>query len=334
MKRISAICFAVVLLVSAVAGQINPDKQKSGGPDTLDSRLEDLVWQISDGLTENQKRRIAVVEFVDLKGNTSDFGRYLAEELITRLFQTGKIKVIERQLLNKVVAEQKLSLTGVIEPSSAQKLGKLLGVDAICAGSVSDLGKTLKINARLIDTETGEVFSVAAVEVNKDAAVCSLGGCAGIPEGPIDNRGNNNAATPGGRSMKGESNFFSFEIKQCSLSGTTAFCELLVTNKIEDRNLTLYGTYIREMLFGTTKGTRAFDQNNNSYSAKGAEIANSGKSNLASATLIKDMPAKARIYFEGVDPSAAKFTVLEIWFESKGVRATSIKIRDVPISQK
>jgi TolB-like protein len=52
----------------------------------LDQRVSDLSQQISSGLTENQKRTIAVVEFVDLKGNVTDFGRFLAEELITRLY--------------------------------------------------------------------------------------------------------------------------------------------------------------------------------------------------------------------------------------------------------
>ena len=95
------------------------------------------VQQISDGLTENQKQNIAVVKFVDLNGNVPDFGRYLAEELITRLYQVKKFKVIERNMLNKIIAKQKLSLTGVIDPASAQKHGKLLGVDAIASGSIS-----------------------------------------------------------------------------------------------------------------------------------------------------------------------------------------------------
>src|SRR5262245_52989576 len=89
----------------------------------LEQRVSDLSQKISTGLTENQKRTIAVVEFADLRGNVTDFGRFVAEELITKLYETRKFKVIERQLLNRVVAEQKLSLTGVVDPTSAQKLG-------------------------------------------------------------------------------------------------------------------------------------------------------------------------------------------------------------------
>jgi TolB-like protein len=142
--------------------------------DTLDQRLDSLARQIASNLTENQKHTIAVIEFVDLKGNVTDFGRFLSEELITRLHQTKKFKVIERQQLNRMIAEQKLSLTGMVDPASAQELGRVLGVDSIVFGSISDLVKTLKINARLISAETGEVFDTAVIEILKDAAVTNL----------------------------------------------------------------------------------------------------------------------------------------------------------------
>lgn len=141
---------------------------------SLDQRVSELSQQISKEMADNQKKTIAVIEFVDLKGNVTDFGRFLAEELITRLYQTRKFKVIERQLLNRVIAEQKLSLTGTVDPSSAKQLGKLLGVDAICSGTISDLTKSFKVNGRLISTVTGEIFAVASTEIAKDDAVAGL----------------------------------------------------------------------------------------------------------------------------------------------------------------
>ena len=164
---------------------------------TLDQRLTELSKQISDGLTENQKQIIAVVEFVDLEGRVTSFGRFVAEELITRVYQTKKFKVIERQLLNKIVSEQRLSLGGMIDQTSAQKLGKLLGVDAIASGTVTDLGKTLRVNARLISTGTGEVFAVAATEIAKDDSVITLMGAGNT--GPTSS-----TALPGGTSKAPE----------------------------------------------------------------------------------------------------------------------------------
>jgi TolB-like protein len=50
-------------------------------------------------MSENNKKKIAVVEFSDLQGNIVDIGRYLSEELITSLFQTHRFTVIERHCL-------------------------------------------------------------------------------------------------------------------------------------------------------------------------------------------------------------------------------------------
>lgn len=172
MTKAIAVAFLILSIPSLVVAQA-----------TLDQRVGELSQQISKEMTDNQKKTIAVIEFVDLKGNVTDFGRFLAEELITRLYQTKKFKVIERQLLNRVIAEQKLSLTSAVDPSSARQLGKLLGVDAICSGTISDLTKSFKVNGRLISTETGEIFAVASTEIAKDDSVAGLIGTAASGSG-------------------------------------------------------------------------------------------------------------------------------------------------------
>lgn len=168
MKNLLLACVVLVCFLppnSPVSGQTKS---------TWNEGIDELSKQISAGLTENQKRTIAVVEFGDLEGHVTNFGRFVAEELITRLYQTRKFTVIERQLLNKVLAEQKLSLTGILDQGSVQKLGRLLGVDAIACGTVTDLGKSLRVNARLIDTSTAVIFAVASTEIVKDDSVKTM----------------------------------------------------------------------------------------------------------------------------------------------------------------
>ena len=140
----------------------------------LNSKLTDLTNQIINSLTETRKSRIAVIDFSDLEGNVTEFGKYLSEELITRLFKTLRFEVVERRMLIKVIKEHKLSYTHFFDEESVKDIGKFLGVDAIASGSVSDLGGSVKVNARLIDTETGSIFAVAAVEFLKDEKVARL----------------------------------------------------------------------------------------------------------------------------------------------------------------
>ncbi|MCF8298223.1 MAG: CsgG/HfaB family protein [Saprospiraceae bacterium] len=143
-------------------------------PVTLDDQIDGLVNQIVKSLSQNQKSTIAVVEFSDLRGNVTDLGKYFSEELTTRLFLTQKFKVIERQLLNKIIDEQKLGVSGYIDDKTAASLGQILGIDAIATGTITDLGKSIKVNARLISTESGSVFSVASVNILKDETILKL----------------------------------------------------------------------------------------------------------------------------------------------------------------
>ncbi len=90
---------------------------------------------------------------------------FLAEELTTRLFKTKKFQVVERRLLNKVLEEQSLSVSDLIDKESIKKIGNLLGVTAIVTGSITNLGDDMKINARIISTETGSIATVASESI-------------------------------------------------------------------------------------------------------------------------------------------------------------------------
>ena len=158
----------------------------------MDQRSKELCEQITksySGKGGGKKPTLAVVEFSDLSGVVTNFGRLLSEELITKLFSTGNYEVIERLLLNKIIAEHKLQFQGIVDPKSAKELGKILGVDAIVSGTIADLGKSFRVNARVISTETGQVLSVAAATIAKDEATRVLLGGQGVDPGGTDDPG-------------------------------------------------------------------------------------------------------------------------------------------------
>lgn len=130
-------------------------------------------------LAEFQKNKVAVLDF-QLQGEgfeTEDMGRIVAEWFVTALVRTGRFDVVERALLEKIIAEHKLSLSGIIDEQTASEMGKLLGVKVIISGSVMKLHNVLEVNARIIDVETGSI--IAAENVRSEA---SLGLQAMIPQ--------------------------------------------------------------------------------------------------------------------------------------------------------
>jgi TolB-like protein len=314
LARIGLALLTIVAFISAVPS--------AHGQSGLDQRVSELSQKISNGLTENQKRTIAVVEFADLRGNVTDFGRFIAEELITHLYETKKFKVIERQLLNKVIAEQKLSLTGVIEQSSAQRLGKVLGVDAIASGTVTDLGKTLRVNARLIDTMSGEIFAVASAEILKDDAVIKLVGAEASPStAKNQSEEASSAKTP---TQKIDAQFFTFELKQCRISGGAVICDFVITNNDRDRQL---GILI--------DGTGLIDDANNTVMVKALEdvsLANakgnfiSGK---AETMMVAGVATPARVVIKEVSPQARTLSILGLHCDAGG--EFRVRFRNVPL---
>lgn len=142
----------------------------------LESGVKDLAEQISKNMAASNKKKIAVVDFSDLDGNVAALGQFLAEELITQLFtiSPGQFEVVERRQLLKLEKELLLSQTGFIEEKSIKQMGQVLGVDAIVTGSITDLGNTVKVNARLIGVESAKVFAVASTNIPKVGTVAEL----------------------------------------------------------------------------------------------------------------------------------------------------------------
>lgn len=92
----------------------------------------------------SDKRRIAILPFeygaVTATVGTVDVGKGIVGMLITKLVQDGTYSVIERQMLDSLLKEQNLSVSDRADQSTACKIGKLLSVDAIVVGTVSQFG--------------------------------------------------------------------------------------------------------------------------------------------------------------------------------------------------
>ena len=320
MKQLSMFLLVLALMVSCTMPG-GTQKQKSDA--TLEQQLQDLTDQIVLSLSQQQKSKIAVIEFSNLEGNVTQLGRYLAEELITRLYRTGKFDVIERQMLNKVIQEHSLTLSGIIDENSARELGKILGVDAIASGSVTDLGSHVKVNARLISTETGKVFSVASVRIIKDAVVSKLMGSTITEEKP----GQPAAARP----QVVEEAGFRIELLKSTLSNRKAICELRITNTTEnDKEFQVtYGWQYKTMIFDDMGNEHVIKAVK--YADQLTEIKGLSQYDNASKKIVAGTTVAAELHFDQVSSQAQKIALLQILC---GYRGFKVEFRDIDLIRK
>lgn len=107
--------------------------------------------------------KIGIVEFEE-KNQTGleNAGRIVAEWVLTELQNTGEYKIVERLMLQQVLEEQALMLSGIIDDSQVVEIGKIYGIDAIVTGSVMRIGSEINITARIINVQTAEVLKTAS----------------------------------------------------------------------------------------------------------------------------------------------------------------------------
>jgi curli biogenesis system outer membrane secretion channel CsgG len=168
-----------------------------------------------------RRPRVAVLDFdygtvqttvAAVFGTNVDIGKGITNILVTDLVKDGNFSVIERSALDKVMNEQNFSNSNRADPNSAAKLGKLLGVDAIVMGTITEFGNetqnkglgggggsgwtgavggfhhsksnaNVAITARIINIDTGEIMAVADGKGTSSRSSTGLGGGGGTWNG-------------------------------------------------------------------------------------------------------------------------------------------------------
>lgn len=164
-----------------------------------------------------RKKRVAVMDFdygtvrsyvAGLFGSDVDVGKGIADLIVKRLVQDGTYSVIERKMLDKILAEQNFSTSDRANPASAAQIGKILGIDAMIMGSITQFGGENKntkvggggggwggfgiggfgkkeskaivtVDARVVDIDTAEILAVADGKGESKRSGVSLVGAGG-----------------------------------------------------------------------------------------------------------------------------------------------------------
>ncbi len=166
-----------------------------------------------------QKKRVAVLNFEygtvqssvsAIFGTNQDIGKGISDMLVQKLVTDGKYSVIERNAIDKVLGEQNFANSDRVDSSTAAKVGRILGVDAVIMGSITQFGRDDKnmtvgggglggygskfglggvgkhnakavvaITGRLVDTTTAEILAAVTGNGESSRSGTSLIGAGG-----------------------------------------------------------------------------------------------------------------------------------------------------------
>ncbi|MBC8427127.1 MAG: hypothetical protein H8E00_00565 [Deltaproteobacteria bacterium] len=140
-----------------------------------EEEIKDISANMARDIADAGKKTIAVADFTDLQGNVTELGRFLAEEFSVALAGAGtRFEVVDRIHLKSIIREHNLSATGMIDPKTARKLGKIAGVQALITGTVTPFGDNVRVTVKILDTETAKIIGASTANIAKTKAIEEL----------------------------------------------------------------------------------------------------------------------------------------------------------------
>lgn len=95
--------------------------------------------------------------------NKEDFDalrKGIAATLIYELARNPGARLVDRQQTQRLLDQQGLGVAERVDAATAAKVGKLVGARYVITGSFIDLYGDFRVDARIIDGETGEIMKV------------------------------------------------------------------------------------------------------------------------------------------------------------------------------
>jgi len=147
-----------------------------------------LSGQASMAPAEDAKSTIAVMDFAPSNIPAGD-AVIVSGFVRAAVVRSGKFTVVEKNNMDKVLAEQAFQQTGCTTSECAVKLGRLLNTRKMVIGEFALLGGVRFLTASLVDVETGQIektarvkgFEVATADEAADRLVSQLTGVAVAP---------------------------------------------------------------------------------------------------------------------------------------------------------
>lgn len=142
------------------------------------SKYEDSVKELAEGVAAEaikmKKSRLALLDFVDNKGDVTPIGQFLAEELATHLLVAGELKVVDRKLLIATMEKHQLTHLDTSQAKAAKKVAKALRADLYVTGAYLEIPEGIQVTAKLIGPYTVYPVGASRTVVPKSGPLAAL----------------------------------------------------------------------------------------------------------------------------------------------------------------
>jgi hypothetical protein len=108
--------------------------------------------------------KFATLDFPGMDGKISGFSDLASNTVLNSLVKSGK-EVVDRATLDRVLNEQRLQQSQLLDPSSVARVGKFSGASAIILGYFNISGRVLTLTIRILNVETAQFIAVEEIDI-------------------------------------------------------------------------------------------------------------------------------------------------------------------------
>lgn len=147
----------------AIAAAWLVEKHLEIDPDLVPPGFVRLYYEVVGALEDRRiTNTLAVLGFTNTSVTDHDalnpLGQGIADMVLSRLVQITDLQVVERERMRAVLDEHGISDSSLTDPAAAIQAGRFLAAQHLVVGGFSRIGKTVRVDCRLVKCETGRVL--------------------------------------------------------------------------------------------------------------------------------------------------------------------------------
>lgn len=136
-------------------------------------RSQKKLWHRAEDTWTSRPMILSFIDFQERGGlaERDGFSTVITSRLASQLNASGRLQVVERILIERLLEELNLGSSDLADPETALKLGKVLAAKVIGTGSLYYLPNGTLLSLRLIDTETSSIPKVVTKQLSSGASL-------------------------------------------------------------------------------------------------------------------------------------------------------------------
>ncbi len=175
------VCISFLLMAGCNAVKETPQKQtvysESGTHGQVPANtISDLQNQYPKGFYNEKEKTIGDNEKISIgialfkgAGALAQTAEQATDIFSTTIVQSDLFRVVEREEIDRIVAEVELTQSGLVDPAHSLEVGKMTSMQLLLSGNLSDSGGRQRIDVKVVDISSGEVVLAEKMDGQVDA---------------------------------------------------------------------------------------------------------------------------------------------------------------------